>query len=111
MASLAQLARSDDDGVHWQVLLEFANGSTAPQFTYITAFEADPRNPDRLYLVTNTRARTSGSATEYHIQVSDDGGLTWRELEGEFSGAVKKLAVSGDGGTLYLLTDQGLYRR
>lgn len=111
MASLAQLARSDDDGVHWRVLLEYVNPAVAPTSTYITAFAPDPVVPDRLYLITETSTRGANPVVEYRARVSDDGGTSWRELPGEIPGAVKKLAISGNGGTLYLLTDAGLFRR
>ena len=86
--------RSDDDGVTWNQVLNFATGPAVSGLAY------DPTQPDQVYA-----GLTTGS-----VQASHDGGTTWADLGSGGLGGVADLAVSLDGTYLLAATDLGVWR-
>lgn len=91
------LFKTVDGGVSW------ANVLSAGEWTGVTDFVLDPRDPDRMYAATWQRHRTVaayvGGGPETGLHVSDDGGDTWREVtKGLPEGNMGKigLAISAD---------------
>jgi hypothetical protein len=90
----AKVFRSDDDGVTWNQVLNFATGPWVEGLAY------DPSAPNQVYAGLST-----GSA-----QASHDGGTTWADLGSGGLGFVADLAVSLDGTYLLAATSLGVWR-
>jgi hypothetical protein len=86
--------RSDDDGVTWTQVLNFASGPSVEGLAY------DPITPDQVYA-----GLTTGS-----VQASHDRGTTWADLGSAGLGAVADLALSLDGTHLLAATALGVWR-
>jgi len=91
-----KLFRSDDDGVTWNQILNFATGPSVAGVTY------DPATPDRVY----------AGLTNAVVQASHDAGTTWAQLGGQVgnSNGVTDLALTLDRQYLLAATDQGVFR-
>lgn len=61
-----------------------------------------PASPDRVYLGLSAAGRGA--------RLSEDGGLSFRDLGQVDTGPVNDLALGAYGQTLYVATDQGLWR-
>lgn len=72
------LYKTTNGGESWDLVL------SAGEWTGVTDLLIDPRNPDRLVAATWQRHRTvaayMGAGPESGLNVSDDGGETWREV-------------------------------
>jgi hypothetical protein len=90
-----ELYRSDDDGVTWTKVAEYAQ-----EQVWIEGLDYDPLQPDRVFV----------SLSQGGIKQSDDGGQTWTDL-GLAEQHVNYLALGADGKNLYAATERGVFRR
>ena len=114
----SEVLRSDDDGAMWTPMLAYDGGGTfTPTGTAPTGWNIQiaglayaPSTPDTLYV-----ARTAFNPADQSIQTSgvsttNDGGVTWSDLGSQQLGQLADLALGIDGQSLYLASDQGLFR-
>jgi hypothetical protein len=74
------------------------------------AYEA--ARPDRVYVGVNEYARDASGRTVAHssLNMSVNGGAAWNDLGRRDLGEIRDLSPDLDGRTLYLATDQGVWR-
>lgn len=89
--------RSDNRGASWVKMSQAVSGATGPH--YYQELYASPHQFDRIYLV------------DVRIQISDDGGKTFRRMKEEYKHSDNHVIVFRDDDPGYLLvgTDGGLY--
>jgi hypothetical protein len=104
------VARSENDGIDWATMLEFSGGSASgggPNVT-VGGLAHDTTMPDRLYVGLN-RAQGAGILPS-QVRRSTDGGATWADLGPPQLGPIRDLTLGVDDQTLYVATDQGVWR-
>ena len=89
-----KLFRTDDDGVTWTTLLNFASGPSVGGLAY------DAAAPDRVY----------AGLTTGEVRASHDAGVTWAALGSSVLGGLEDLALSLDGSHLFAATPSGVWR-
>jgi photosystem II stability/assembly factor-like uncharacterized protein len=90
----AELYRSDDDGVTWEMVASFA-----AEHLGIEDLDVDPTDPNQDYVV----------LTDGQVRSSQDDGLTWADLGTPYDSA-NDLALGVDQKNLYLATNHGVLR-
>ena len=93
------LRRSDDDGQHWQDVLDLTAEGVPDSGRSVTALAYDPGRPDTVY-----------AAVGAGVRVSADAGATWADLGRQDLPPIKDLALGVDGLNLYAATQAGVLR-
>lgn len=83
-----------------------------PRAGYVSSLNFDPKNPNVAYATYSTFNSTGNTG---HVFKSDDGGVTWRSIDGEGSSGLPDLPAQtlavhpGDSNTLYVGTDLSVF--
>jgi photosystem II stability/assembly factor-like uncharacterized protein len=107
---------SDDDGQTWKARVVAPLEVSGPKSqernpVVVESLAADPSVPDRVYIgLRNARARSTGPLANGPLQVSSEGGATWKVLDVGEARHAPSVALGVDRQNLYAVTDQGLYR-
>jgi len=91
----AELYRSDDDGVTWEMVASFEAESQE-----ILDLDADPTDPDRVYVLLRNG----------DVRSSQDGGLAWADLGTPDGVFPDSLALGVDQKNLYVAAGHGVMR-
>lgn len=107
--------RSDDDGLSWTRMSALVPDPAIPALLVsLDELAVDPSAPDRVYVIVSHAVPVAPreNADVSRVMASADGGLTWTSLGSpvQRSFSPTRLAVSGDGRHLYMMTDRRLWR-
>lgn len=121
---ISRLYRTDDDGSTWAEVLHPAQMCSPDEcrtgdFVQVGGLAYDSTQPDTIYLglrvfaqdaISLGSAVISGQPYDGQVQMSSDGGATWRVVGQQDIGAVNDLALGIDKQNLYAATDQEVWR-